>query len=255
LGVQIMYRISYKAFKFEAKNALLYRIDPRAKLLISMYSMTISIIIFDITSITLLTIYLIAYIAFLGQILKKILRNLIVLTPLIIIIFLANYLVTFDIIKSLVPAIKLISVVLSMNIFFLTTSPDDFSLTLEKLRIPLAITLAFSLSLRFIIVLSKQLNEIIEAQLSRGYTLDKGGLIQRIKNFIPILVPMIVLSIKRSIDIAETLEVRGFRTDVKHTPYNDLNITSRDVILTIMSILGTTFFYYPLQIFLMAIFL
>lgn len=248
-----MYRISYKAFKFEAKNTPLYKTDPRAKLLISIYSMTISIIIYDLTTITLLTVYLIIYIAFLGRILRKILRNLIVLTPLIIIIFVANYLVTFDIIKSLVPAIKLIAVVLSMNIFFLTTSPDDFSLTLEKLRVPLEVTLAFSLSLRFIIVLSKQLNEIVEAQLSRGYTLDKGGLIRRIRNFIPILVPMIVLSIKKSIDIAETLEVRGFRTDVRHTPYRDLNITSKDIILLITSLLGITFFYYPLQMILTTI--
>ncbi len=242
-----MYRISYKAFKFEAKDALLYRIDPRAKLFVALYSMTISIITFDLTTLILLTIYLMIYISLLGKILRKIMRNLLVLTPLIIIIFLANYLVTFNIITSLVPAIKLITLVLSMNIFFLTTSPDDFSLTLEKLGVPLTITLAFSLSLRFIIVLSKQLNEITEAQLSRGYTLDRGGLIQRIKNFIPILVPMIVLSIKRSIDIAETLEVRGFRTDVKHTPYHDLKITMRDIIFIVASIVSITIFYYPLQ--------
>lgn len=241
-----MYRISYKAFKFEAKDALLYRIDPRAKLFVALYSMAVSIIIFDLPTLSLLTIYLVVYVALLGKIMRKIMRNLLVLTPLIIIIFMANYLVTLNIITSLVPAIKLVTLVLSMNIFFLTTNPDDFSLTLEKLGAPLTITLAFSLSLRFIIVLAKQLNEIIEAQLSRGYTLDRGGLIQRIKNFIPILVPMIVLSIKRSIDIAETLEVRGFRTDVKHIPYRDFKITKKDIIFTVASIVSITIFYYPL---------
>jgi len=242
-----MYRISYKAFKFEAKDALLFRIDPRAKLFTALYSMAISIIIFNLPTLTLLTIYLMIYIAILGKILRKIMRNILVLTPLIIIIFLANYLVTFNIISSLVPAIKLLTLVLSMNIFFLTTSPDDFSLTLERLGVPLTITLAFSLSLRFIIVLARQLNEIIEAQLSRGYTLDRGGLLQRIRNFIPILVPMIVLSIKRSIDIAETLEVRGFRTDIKHTPYHDLKITAKDIVFILLSIISMTIFYYPLQ--------
>ncbi len=238
-----MYRLSYKAFKFEKKDALLFKLDPRVKLAVSIYSMAIAVLMNDIYWLILFTIYLLIYIAGLGKISRKVLRNLVVLTPLMIIIFVANYLVTYDIIYSIVPAIKLVCLVASMNIFFLTTSPDDFSLTLEKLGLPLTITLSFSLSLRFIVILSKQLNEIIDAQLSRGYSLDKGGLIQRIKNFIPILVPLIVLSIKRSIDIAETLEVRGFRTDVKHRPYYDLKIKPIDTIFLFASAAITTLFY------------
>ncbi len=235
-----MYRIGYEAFTFQEKDKYLFKRDPRVKLGAALLFMVYGILINDLIWALLYSIFLIIFLSILGGILKKVLKNIVVLTPLLIIIFVANYLVLYDIYRSIVPMFKLINLVMSLNIFFLTTSPDDFALTLEKLGLPLTFTLAFSLSLRFIVLLAKQLNDIIDAQLSRGFSLDKGGVIQRVKNFIPIIIPLIILSIKKSIDVAETLEVRGFRTDVKHIPYKDLKMTISDILFFTLSFMIST---------------
>ncbi len=239
-----MYRLGYEVFEFKPRDKILYKIDPRVKLLISISLMIYGISLPNLTSSILYTIILFIYLSILGGLTKKIIKNIVILSPLLIIIFIANYIVLYDFVKSIIPVFKLINLVLSLNIFFLTTSPDDFSLTLEKLGFPITITLSFSLALRFIILLAKQLNDIVDAQLSRGYRLDRGGIITRIKNYVPIIVPLIVLSIKKSIDVAETLEVRGFRTDVKHVPYNDLKIGKRDILFLLFNILFILTFYF-----------
>ena len=231
-----MYRIGYEAFQFKPKDKLLFKIDPRVKLLISIILMIYGLTLSNIISSSIYFISLLVYVSLLGGIFKKILKNMMVLTPLLAIIFIANYIVLFDVVESLIPVFKLLNLVISLNIFFLTTSPDDFSITLERLGFPITVTLSFSLALRFIILLAKQLNEIVDAQLSRGYSLDRGNLITRIRNYIPIIIPLIVLSIKKSIDVAETLEVRGFRTDVKHIPYNDLRIDRRDILFIMFNL-------------------
>ncbi len=233
-----MYRLPLDALRFEVKNSILYKIDPRAKLTVSTIYALYTALTNNIYIHLILLGYLFIHLTVLGKIFRKTLRNIVILLPLVIIVFLANYIVTFSITSSLIPAIKLVNIVLSLNIFFLTTSPDDFSMTLEKLGFPITITLALSLSIRYIYVLSKTLQEIIDAQLSRGHKLDTGSLVQRIKNYIPIVVPLLIISVRKSILVAETLESRGFNEKIKRTPMITLTFTYIDSTYLLSSILS-----------------
>jgi len=51
---------------------------------------------------------------------------------------------------------------------------------------------------------------VVDAQRSRGLELDKGNLLRRIRNYIPILIPLLLIAIRRSLELAEALESRGF---------------------------------------------
>ncbi len=237
-----MYRAAVEALRFEEKDSLLFKTDPRAKLAISIAYAIVAALINNLLIQTVLTVYLILYLTILGKIARKVGKNLMLITPLAIIVFIANYIVTYNLVGSIVPAQKLINLVLSFNLFFLTTSPDDFSLTLEKLGLPLTVTLALSLSLRFVYVLAKVLQEIVEAQLARGHRLDTGGFLQRIKNYIPILIPLIIISIRKSMIVAETLELRGFHEGSKRTTMEELRITWADIALLIASLLTAATF-------------
>ena len=239
-----MYRLGYDAFRFEERDKPLFKIDPRAKLATSTYLIILAILMDGIYGLAIYLSSLAVYISVLGGIASKIARNIAVLTPLLVIIFLANYIVTYDPVRSILPALKFIALIMSLNLFFLTTSPDEFSLTLERMGIPLSITLAFSLSLRFIGLLARQLMDIVEMQMSRGVRLDTGGIMTRIRNYITILIPLIVLSIKRSIEIAEALELRGYRPGARHTPYKELRITYRDIIFIVGTATIFTLIYY-----------
>jgi len=230
-----MFKFSYTAFIYDKKNTLLFRLDPRIKLLKSLSVIVTTILVGDYRLLFFLVVFLFLEIVVLARVVGKLLKSLAFLTPLIVIIFLANYLILKDFVVSIIPVLRFLIFVLAIDIFFLTTSPDDFSLTLEYLHIPLVISLSFSLALRFIPTLAIQLNEIAEAQMSRGLKLDSGGIFQRIRNYIPILIPLIVISIKKSIEVAEALEIRGVENKTKRISYNILEINRKDIIYLILS--------------------
>jgi len=234
--VSVISKLS-KVFLFEEKDTLLFRLDPRIKLLKSIILMVIVFFIQDPIKIGILMITLLVEFKILGKVLFKVLRSILYLAPILILIIVANYLATYDIIDTLSPLLRFLLFVMAVDLFFFTTSPDDFSLTLEALRLPITISLSFSLALRFIPTLSMELNDIIEAQISRGLQLDKGNILTRIRNYIPLLIPLIVLSIKRSIEVAEALEIRGLRPGVKRTPYKTLVLSGVDYAYIIISLI------------------
>jgi len=235
-----MFRYSTSAFLFERKEKPLFKLDPRVKLLKVAIIIIAAMIIGDYMILTILTLYTLLELLLFGWVWRKLAKGLLFLSPLIIIIFIANYLILRNLIVSIIPVLRFLLFVFAIDIFFLTTGPDDFSLTLEYLHLPLVVSLSFSLALRFIPTLAIQLNEIIDAQLSRGLKLDTGGFLKRIKNYLPILIPLIVISIKKSIEIAEALEIRGLEAGVKRVPYETLKIKGNDVVYLISSIIIVT---------------
>jgi len=232
-----MFRYSSSAFLFEKRDRPLFKLDPRVKLLKVAIIIVAAMIVGNYIILTILTLYTLLELLLLGWVWKKLAKGLLFLSPLIVIIFVANYLILRDLIVSIIPVLRFLLFVFAIDIFFLTTSPDDFSLTLEYLHLPLVISLSFSLALRFIPTLAIQLNEIVDAQLSRGLKLDTGGFLKRIKNYLPILIPLIVISIKKSIEIAEALEIRGLEAGVKRVSYTTLKIKRKDIVYLMASII------------------
>ena len=52
-----------------------------------------------------------------------------------------------------------------------------------------------------------------------GLDVDSGGIVQRIKKHIPLLIPILVYSIKSVDSLTRALEARGFRCTRKQTPF------------------------------------
>jgi energy-coupling factor transport system permease protein len=118
----------------------------------------------------------------------------------------------------------------------LTTSPDKLSLALEKARIPYEFNFAFITAIRFVPVLADEAQTIMDAQKSRGLELDKGNFITRIRNYIPILLPLIINSIRRSLELAEAMESRAFGSTENRTNLYDLEMKNSDWIIFGISI-------------------
>jgi energy-coupling factor transport system permease protein len=114
-------------------------------------------------------------------------------------------------------AFRFIVLMSSFSIFFLTTSPDDLSLALQQSHIPYEFCFAFTTAIRFVPVLANEAQTIMDAQKSRGLELEKGNFLKRIRNFIPILIPLIVGAIRRSLELAEAMESRAFGAKKERT--------------------------------------
>jgi len=133
-------------------------------------------------------------------------------------------------------SLRFLVLVESFSIFFLTTSPDHLSLALEQSHVPYEFCFAFTTAIRFVPVLAEEAQTIMDAQKARGLELERGNFLKRVKNYIPILIPLIVSAIRRSLELAEAMESRAWGATEKRTNLYLLKMKSADYALIIVSL-------------------
>ena len=137
---------------------------------------------------------------------------------------------------SLAMTLRFLVLVESFSIFFLTTSPDHLSLALEQTRVPYEFTFAFTTAVRFVPVLAEEAQTIMDAQKARGFELERGNFLKRVRNYIPILIPLIVSAIRRSLELAEAMESRAWGAAPKRTNLYVLKVKYADLLLLLLSL-------------------
>ena len=134
--------------------------------------------------------------------------------------------------NAILMAIRLTYLILGTSIMTLTTTPNQLTDGLEKSLMPLskigvpvhAIAMMMSIALRFIPILIEETDKIMKAQMARGADFESGNLLLRVKNMIPLLVPLFVSAFRRADDLAMAMEARCYnggegRTKMKPLRY------------------------------------
>jgi energy-coupling factor transport system permease protein len=138
---------------------------------------------------------------------------------------------------------RLIIIVTLSTILTLTTKPTDLTLGLEQLLKPLSIVkvsaeeiaLIISIALRYIPTLLDEANKIMLAQASRGVDFTEGKLKDKVVQVISLLVPMFIISFKRSDELANAMEARSFVPGQKRTRLHILKWQTIDTLVIILS--------------------
>ena len=133
-------------------------------------------------------------------------------------------------------AIRLIYLVIGSSIMTLTTTPNQLTDGLErqlrplnKIHVPVhEIAMMMSIALRFIPILTEELEKIMKAQTARGIDFESGGLLKRVKSMVPIIVPLFVAAIRRANDLAMAMESRCYHGGVGRTKLKPLKYEKRD---------------------------
>lgn len=100
--------------------------------------------------------------------------------------------------------------VVAAMIIFVTTRPYFFLQGLVKFGIPYKAGFILSLALRFLPVSINETRSIMDAQMSRGLELQRGNPVSRIRNFVPIFLPLVVRMIRNTVELSVALESRYF---------------------------------------------
>jgi len=118
----------------------------------------------------------------------------------------------------------------------LTTTPNQLTDGLEKSLRPLnkigipvhAIAMMMSIALRFIPIFIEETDKIMKAQMARGADFESGNMLKRVKNMIPLLVPLFVSAFRRANDLAMAMEARCYRGGEGRTKMKPLRYEQRD---------------------------
>ena len=146
-----------------------------------------------------------------------------------------EYLILLE--RSLAMTLRFVVLIASFSVFFLTTSPDHLGLALQQSHVPYEFCFAFTTAVRFVPVLADEAQTIMDAQKARGLELERGNFLKRVRNYIPILIPLIVNAIRRSLELAEAMESRAWGASEKRTNLYVLKLKRTDYILAIVTVL------------------
>lgn len=133
-------------------------------------------------------------------------------------------------------AIRLVFLVIGSSIMTLTTTPNQLTDGLERLLRPLNkihvpvhdIAMMMSIALRFIPILLEETDKIMKAQMARGADFESGGLIQKAKSMVPLLVPLFISAFRRANDLALAMEARCYHGGEGRTQMKPLRYQTRD---------------------------
>ena len=239
-------------------NSVLHRLDPRAKILLTIVYIVMIFFVgnsvgFAISILFLGACYMIARIP-----LKMILRSLKPIIPILIFTGILNMLfITGDdplfewgiisisadgIYMAIVTAIRVICLIAVSSLLTYTTSPIALTDAIARLLRPLKVVkfpvhelaMMMSIALRFIPTLVEETDKIMAAQKARGADLESGGLMQRAKALIPILIPLFISAFRRAEELALAMECRCYHGGEGRTRMKQLHLGSQDLAATLV---------------------
>jgi energy-coupling factor transport system permease protein len=236
----------FEGLRFRRVKSPIHSLDPRVKFLYVCTIFVVAIMFWELLPLVVLFMVQLPFV-FVARVQKQWLRSLRGAAFLAAVIFGTNLIFRYiyagyvllpqDIEYASAMTLRFVVLVESFSVFFLTTSPDHLGLALEQSRIPYEFCFAFTTAVRFVPVLAEEAQTIMDAQKARGLELEKGNFLKRIRNYIPILIPLIISAIRRSLELAEAMESRAWGAIKKRTNLYVLRIRRADYILILISVL------------------
>ena len=201
-------------------NSILHRLDPRTKILLTAMYIVALFLAKQLVGYGIMMVVLASAIAVSKVKLKTIFRGL---KPIMMIIVITAFLNLFwtpgqtiwkwgflnltveGIWSAIFMVLRISMLILCTFLLTYTTSPilltdglENLMGPLKKIHVPVhELSMMMSIALRFIPTLIKETDKIMSAQKARGADMESGGLMQRIKALVPVLIPLFVSSFNR----------------------------------------------------------
>ena len=137
---------------------------------------------------------------------------------------------------GLAAGLRLATMILAGFVFLIVTPSTEWVAILVKLRIPYSIAFAFNLGFRFFPTFLGEMSSIRQAQMARGFDLEKIPFYKRAWYSVPIIFPFISSALRMVVSVASALEARGFGSPAKRTYYRDVGLRKRDYPLAVLII-------------------
>lgn len=142
-------------------------------------------------------------------------------------------------------AVRLVLLLLFSSVLTFTTSPIVLTDGIENLLRPFKcvgvpaheLAMMMTIALRFIPTLLEETDRIMKAQTARGADFGSGNMVERMKNMLPLLVPLFISAFRRAEELAIAMEARCYRGGEGRTRMHELSFTGKDYVSLILVIL------------------
>jgi len=127
------------------------------------------------------------------------------------------------------------SLVVSMT-FILAITPSEMAAGLYSVKVPYKICTIFSIAFRYIPDIGRDFENIKVSMQVRGVELDpkKASIIKRVKQYVLILVPLIITSFDRVGNISNAMDLRGYGKGKTRTYYSEREEQKADKVFKVI---------------------
>ena len=148
-----------------------------------------------------------------------------------------GYIGTESVLNALRIVPRLVACAVPLFLTFYVTKLTDMANALVKVvHLPYKYAFTFTSTVHFIPVFMNDMNGIMEAQTARGVEFD-GGLMKRIGLMMPLCVPLLVSSVRKTNSAAIAAEVRGFNLRTRASGYKEYPFSAVDFAALAASVL------------------
>lgn len=131
-------------------------------------------------------------------------------------------------------ALRIDITVVAGMIFLSVTRNEEIATGLARLGIPYRFAFAVSTALRLVPTIAATGSTIGQAQRSRGLDLESGNVLERIRNYVPLLVPVFISTIRSTNVFSMALESKGFGAGQKRTFFLRISFGWRDAVALVL---------------------
>lgn len=131
---------------------------------------------------------------------------------------------------ALAMALKLATFLGTGTVFLTTTRIEEVAYALTRLGVPYKLGFTMTLAFRLVPVFVDSALSVIQAQRSRGFRFDEGNFVQRVRRYVPVLVPVFIGALRRADGMAIALEARGFQSQRLRTSFEQYRFGAVDLL-------------------------
>jgi len=234
-------------------NSFLHKLDPRAKLFVMLTFFIYALMFLQNPALLGVVFIVVLIYAAMGKALDRVWKAsgvlMTIFTVTVIIWLLTTRGPTTIILwfsmeglyRGISGGFSLIIIIITSIVFISTTKIEDLTLACIRLGLPYRGAFAVSTAIRMIPLIAGTAETILQAQKSRGLDVDSGSFMQKLKKYVPLLVPTIVSVIRGTTVFAMALESKGFGYSEKRVSYLTINYKLRDYLFSIVLLLFIAF--------------
>ena len=139
-----------------------------------------------------------------------------------------GYIGTGGLLGALTVVVRLMAAAIPLFLVFYVTQMGDIANSVVKqLHVPYKYAFTFTSTVHFIPVFMNDMAGIMEAQTARGVEFD-GSLVKKVRLMVPLCVPLLVSSVRKTNSAAIAAEVRGFNLRTAASGYKEYPVRGAD---------------------------
>jgi len=242
-------------FSYRDIESLLHRLDPRAKMLAMLMFFVYALMFKNAVLQAVVFLFVLLY-ASLGKTLdnvwraRKALLSVFIVTIIMWLLTMRGptKIVLFFSMEGLLygisAAFTLVVIIITGIVFISTTKVEDMTLGCMRLGLRYRGAFAMSTAIRMVPMIAATGATILQAQKSRGLDVDTGSFMQKLKKYVPLIVPTIVSVIRGTTVFAMALESKGFGYADGRTNYIAIAYRKIDYLFSValLLLMGLAFF-------------